>query len=81
MESISKALRDTEDLISRVRANQRTLTAQHYQQTPHYLLDALVDLSKAKVSLESALSSRVADLAIEGQTRDRAERGANHAKA
>lgn len=79
MESISKALRDTQDLILRVRANQRTLTAQNYQQTPGHLLDALIELAKARGSLEAALDGRVADLAIERQTRDRQE--ANRANA
>lgn len=73
MENISKAFRTTREMIGLVASEKDRLMKEGFRGVPQHLLNALVDLTKAQVSLEQALEQRVRDLAIEAQTMRRRE--------
>lgn len=73
METISRAFRECRQLVGMVAAEKDRLAREGFKQTPRHLMDALIDLTKAQVSLEMAVESRVQDIAIEAQTKRRQE--------
>ncbi len=62
MTDITQALQDTRKAIGSASAARSRIQAEGFQAVPAKLLEALIDLTKAQVSLEVALQRRAHDI-------------------
>lgn len=65
MQKIKEMLDATKDLIIQAGAERSKLAELGYQGTPKALLEAMIELTKAQVSLEMALDRRTADIRVD----------------